>query len=185
MLEVRKKEGTIVTAYQLGSRSSVLEQLISSGKMRVLDNNRYEVFSQEAMEENGRGEIAQNGDWIKIDGSGNPYPNSKEYFMSHHELISGDEFKQIPQTYSAWTIECSMCPEIKFLARNKGLKINRTSPEKFFEAPLWGTNEVAAENAIIFFYNIVYGSDNSIIDVDFNFVERKEFEKNYEVINKV
>lgn len=105
MLSVIKNKGKIINAYQLGSKHPVIENLISCGKILDLKNGQYEIYSQEAINGEKRGEIAQVGDWIKIDSKGFPYPNDKKFFEKNHRHLDGDRFEQIPKKLYAWDAE--------------------------------------------------------------------------------
>lgn len=180
MFKVIKNKGKIVQAYKLQGNNEVIRELITHGKITDIGNGKYEVHSQETVD--GKGEIAVEGDWIKIDGNGRPYPNSKDYFESHHRFIEKDIYEQIPYPLSAWNAECGMCPEIEFLLNNKMLLIDVSSFEKRYSANLWGTQEVADGDAIIVFYSISYDLEGKVTDIDFNFVGKKEFDRTYSVL---
>lgn len=46
------------------------------------------MFLQEALNGgSGYGQMDENGDWIKIDSQGCPYPNKKEYFEENHRYV--------------------------------------------------------------------------------------------------
>ena len=81
-----------------------------------------------------------------------------------------------------WTAEDEICPEITFLMEEKGLTLEPGHPECFFQAPLWGTKLSAARDAVLVFYETERDSEGNICDAEFNFVDREEFEKTYEVI---
>lgn len=65
------------------------------------------------------------------------------------------------------------------MLRNKKLLIDKTSFEKRYSADLWGTREVAAADAVIVFYRIIYDTEGKVEDIDFNFVEKKTFDRTY------
>lgn len=178
MRKAIKSKGRIVQAYRLGSGSPVEKQLIAQGKLRPLPGNRYEVFSYEAV--NGSGEIAQAGDYIKVDDRGFPYPNLRDFFLANHRRLQGDLYEQIPKSLEAWTAEDGMCPEIAFLVEAKGLVIDESDPARYYTAPLFGTLESAARDAVIVFYAIRRDDAGRITDADFNFVDREAFEQTYE-----
>ena len=69
-----------------------------------------------------------------------------------------------------------------FLIEKKGLIINETSTAQRYSVDLWGTKEVAAADAVIVFYSISRDNNGGIIDADFNFVERGEFNKIYSIV---
>lgn len=182
MYKVIKNKGKTVEAYQLGSDNPVIKALMDDGKIYDIGNGRYEIHSQEAVNGDSGGEKAMDGDWVKIDSKGCPYPNKKEYFETNHRRIEGDTFEQLPKLLSAWDAKLEICPEITFLVEKKGLIIDETSSERRYIAELWETTEVAAEDAMLVFYSVSYGMAGNITDCDWNFVERSEFDRTYSVI---
>lgn len=183
MLKVKKKKGKIVQAYKLGEKHCFLEQLICENKIIDLKNGLYEVFSQEAVKsESGHGQVASVGDWIRVDGAGYPYPCKNDWFWNNMRHIEGDDYEQIPKELLGWTADMEMCPEVEFLVREKGLKLDESNFDKYFSAILWGNPEAADRNAVLIFYSISYKSDGTVEDAEYNFVERKEFERTYDVV---
>lgn len=184
MYEVIKNKGKLVKAFQLGSDNAVLKGLIKDGKICDLKDGRYIIYSREAVNGACGGEKAMAGDWIKVDSKGYPYPNDQAFFEKNHRHIEGegDTFEQLPKPLKAWDAKLKMCSEIRFLVENKGLIIDETSKNRRYTAQLWGTTEVAAENAMIVFYRISYDDAGNVTDCDWNFVERAEFDKTYSII---
>ncbi len=178
MKKVRKKEGKLVKAYCLGQPHSVIEELITRGLLKKVNETQWRLLSQEATE----GECAKSGDYLKLDTAGMPYPNTKEFFEKNHIHRGGDEYEQIPKPLSAWAAEDDMCPEVQFLIEKKGLVFNEKSVCAYFKAPLWGDMLLAAKDAVIIFYDIKYDAEKNVTDADFNFVSRSEFEKTYEIL---
>ena len=183
MYTIIKDKGKMLKAYQLGSGNKVLDKLIVEGKICDNGNGQYEIHSQETVKSTIGGEIAFVGDYIKIDSGGYPYPNNKEYFEKNHRHIEKDIYEQIPRPLQAWDTKLAMCQEIIFLIEKKGLTIHETSPDQYYEAELWETKEVAAADAMIVFYSISYDKEGNVLDCDWNFVERNEFNKIYSIIN--
>lgn len=180
MMLVRKKEGKIVKAYELGMVHPVLEQLAAEEKLLDHRDGTYEVFSQETT---AKGQIAKTGDYIKLDSSGTPYPNSREYFLANHRALPGENcYEQIPKTLEAWTSDCPICEKIRFLMREKGLRLDPQNPDTYFSAPLWGTQEVANIDSILVFYRIDRDETGKILNADFNFVKKEEFDKTYKIL---
>ncbi|MCR5608870.1 MAG: hypothetical protein K6G26_07380 [Lachnospiraceae bacterium] len=180
MYKVIKNKGKMVEAYKLGEKNPVVEKLIDENKIVDLKNGKYEIFSQEVLKaESKHGELANAGDYIKIDSSGAPYPNTEKFFNENHKYIEGDTYEQIPKELIAWDACEPVCDEIKFLTDNMGLVIDENNPEKYYTAPLWGTIEVADKKAVIIFYDILYNEDGSVKSAEYNLVERNEFEKTY------
>lgn len=182
MYKVIKNKGKMVNAYQLGSNNPVIKALMGGGKICDIGNGRYEIHSQEAVNGASGGEKAKAGDWIKVDSKGCPYPNEREYFEANHRHIEGDTFEQLPKPLSAWDRKLEKCLEIAFLVEKKGLIIDETSSDRRYIAELWGTTEVAAEDAMSVFYSISYDVAGNITDCDWNFVERGEFDRTYSLI---
>lgn len=176
MRKAIKKHRKKIIAYELGKDDEKIFELVEEGKIVKISDNQYEVFSQEAKKQVG--EIAEKGDFIKFDSSMNPYPNKRDYFMGNHIFITGNEYEQIPKQVLIWQLNESIQPEIEFLMKNKGLVVN----EEYIEAPLWGTVLTAESNAFLVVYNIEKNENGEIQDIDFNFVENKEFMDSYVVI---
>lgn len=181
MFKVIKKKGIVRKAYKLGDNNAVLSELIKEGKIvPVYGGEKYEVFSQEAVNGgSGSGQIANKGDWIKIDSANCPYPNERVEFEKNHKHIAGDEYEEIPQELNAWSAEEPISEEIAFLIREKGLVLDEGNPQRYFTAPLWGTIESADKDAVLIFYNISYDENGRIKDASFNFIEKTEFEMKY------
>lgn len=177
-----RKKTALVKAYRLGEEGSAVDRLIEEGKIRLREDGSYEVFSQEA--KGGAGETAHAGDYIKIDASGSPYPNSRAFFEAHH-LPAGDGFyRQKMQEVSVWMWGDPVGPEVRYLMEHKGLTLCGNDPERYFRAPLWGTELTAARDAVLVFYRILRDKSGEIRDAEFNFVARDEFDKTYEMVQE-
>lgn len=183
MILVQKKQGKIVTAYQLGTQHPVINKLMQEKKIISLPDGQFEVMSQEAV--HGKGEIAQTGDFIKLDADGWPYPNTQTFFQNNHRHLSGAEYEQIPQPLEAWTADEDLCEEVFFLIKNRGLVLNADDPAHYFTAPLWGTLESAARDAVLVFYSIQRDETGRITDADFNFVARNIFDQDYDILSRL
>lgn len=180
MRQVKKKEGTRVHAYCLGENHEIIDKFMEDGYVKRIDEKHWKIFSQEASE----GEEAVSGDYIKVDSSGVPYPNTRAYFLKHHRPLGGDVYEQIPRQLSAWCQEDDMCPEIQFLIEHKGLVIDEDNEKVYYRAPLWGDTLSAAKDAVIVFYVLEYDSRRRVVDAEFNFVARSEFDKTYDVLGE-
>ncbi|MBQ1685133.1 MAG: hypothetical protein II072_06450 [Clostridia bacterium] len=183
MKTVIKNKGKTVCAYKLGTDDGLLTELIKNGKLIPLENGDYEVMSQEAISgSTGKGQLAHTGDYIKIDSSGCPYPNTAEFFEQNHRHIEGCTYEQIPKPLKAWLFGEPMCEEILFLMQKKGLVIRPDDYDHYFTAPLFGTVESAARSAAIVFYSILRNELGGLLDIEFNFVARDVFDKTYSFI---
>lgn len=172
-----KKKLTRLQAWQLGADTPAESKMIEEGKIVRREDGKYEVFSQEATGKTGQ--VASAGDYFKIDSSGCPYPNEKSAFERGHRHLGGDWYEQISSPVQIWTAEDPQCAEIRFLLSSGRLRIDPDDPARYFRAALWGTEETAARDAVVVFYEIERDGSGSLQSVVFNFVERSEFEKTY------
>lgn len=170
-----------VIAFQLGQGSEMEKALLKAGRVIQFSNGIYEVFSQEAT--GTHGEKAYAGDYVKIDSAGFPYPNRREFFEENHRRVGENEYEQIAKPLSAWCFGDPDNEIICFLVRKKDLVVDTNNPEQCFSAPLWGTMLTARRDAVIVFYKVDRDESGNIIDVDFNFVARDEFDKTYSFID--
>lgn len=182
-----KKEKAIVKAYCLGEKDRFLDELEEQGLIKKEGDDTWRIFSQEATE----GEIAHNGDYIKIDSKGRPYPNSRAFFVENHRRLSesGDEYEQIPKARYIWSLSFGdeMCPEIQFLIEHKGLIINEQDEKQYFCAQLWGDMQTTPKDSVIMLDDVKYGEmdeegKRQIMDVVFWFVAFDEFQKTYRIL---
>lgn len=178
MKKVIKKSGKLVQAYCLGIENKKVKELMAEGLLTQGGNGQWRVFSQEAEQ----GELAQSGDYIKIDSKGRPYPNTREIFLKNHKAAGENLYEQIPHVLEAWDSTEDMCPEMEFLIKNKGLVMNDKDEQEYYKAPLWGDILTAGRDAVIVFYSIKRDVAGNIVDAEFNFVAREEFEKTYTVL---
>ena len=167
-----------IHALRLGDRTVEEVRLLEEGKLQIAPDGTYRVFSLEVR--NGEGEIAQPGDYVKFSSDGWPYPNSKAYFEANHHPLGDGWYQQIPHSLPTWTVEDGIIPEIAFLQQSKGLSFHPETPEAYFSAPLWGTTLTAAKDAVILFYNVHRDEDGRILDIEFNFIAKHEFDLTYD-----
>ena len=178
MAKVIKKKGEIVEAYELGKGTAAEKELIYQGKIIYRGDGVYEIFSQES--NNGEGQFAISGDYIKIDSAGFPSPKTREWFLANHKHIEGNKYEQLPKALLAWKYGEKITKEMKFLIKERGLYLDYENDNEFFCAELWGAYLTAPKDAIVVFYNVKYNEKNEVVDVEYNFVAKKEFEESYE-----
>lgn len=176
MAKIIKTRGKEVEAYVLGENSDLEDQMLKDGRIRKTEEG-YELFSQESKGE--KGQVAQEGDYFKVDSRGYPYPNSREWFEENHRHISEDLYEQVPKELDSWERGEPVTEEIRFLLDEGKLKLNEDEPEKYFEAFLWGTLLQSADDSLVIIYSVDRNEEGEILDIDFNFITRREFEKTY------
>lgn len=173
-----KKRPVTFTAFQLGQNSLLEAQMIQAGRIRTNGTGVYEVFSQEARA--GKGEIVHSSDYVKIDSKGYPYPNKKDFFEASCVSLGENQYQQIGTPVEVWFADDPMSDFILFLLNTHQLHIDPSNDAQYFQAELFGAPLSAARSAAVIAYAVRRDPDGSIVDVDFNFVERGEFEKTYE-----
>lgn len=184
MKYARKKPKT-AAAYQLGAHTQMEEELIREGAIRLLPDGSYALFSQEAVNEVG--EIALPGDYFKVDtvnGRRYPYPNSKAYFEANHHHIQGDIYKQSGRLLPVWQDGDGPCEEMDFLLTSGRLTLRPEDDTRYFNAFLWGAPLSAARDATVVFYQVDRDGEGCITDILFNFVARRDFQRDYVLSNE-
>lgn len=175
-----KKKLIRLQAWQLGKNTPMERKMIEEGRIIKRDDGQYELFSLEATGQVGQ--TAQAGDYFKVDPPNRPYPNRKDVFESKHRHIEGDWYEQISTPVQIWTVDEPECEEVRFLLFAGILHVHPDDPEHYFSAKLWGTEETAARDAVIVFYEIKRDEKGYIQSIDFNFVVRDVFDRTYEVM---
>ncbi len=172
-----KKTNVEVTAFELGSGASLEEKLILLGKIKK-HSDFYEIYSRESKSD---GEIAYKGDFVKIDQSKIPYPNKRHRFLKYHIHTYGYNYMQYPREILSWTYEDRKDEVIDYLLNSGMLKVNLGSYDYFYEAKLWGTVLWGKKSDIVLIYKVTKDKDR-IVDVDFNLIDKDEFDQSYEYI---
>lgn len=173
-----RKRQIIFKAFRLGESTTLEKEMELLGKIRQCGYGKYEIFSQEAKD--GKGEIAFSGDYIKIDAKGYPYPNKKEFFESKCIQVEENLYQQISLPVEVWFADDPVCEFVDFLLREKRLYIDEADNDRYFQAYLWGAPLSAARDSAVIAYSVTRSLEGKVIDVDFNFVVRDEFERLYE-----
>ena len=177
-----KKKEVLLRAWQLGADSPMERELIGMGRIVPRDDGTYELFSLEAT---GRvGQIARRGDYFKVDPPGCPYPNERAFFERSHVHVEGDLYRQISSPVPVWMDGDAPCVEVDWLLSRGILRRHPEDAEHFYSATLWGTRETAARDAVLVFYAIERDADGAIRHIEFNFVDRKTFERTYELLER-
>ena len=166
-----------VRAWELGAGSDMEREMIRQGKIALRPGGLYELFSQEAPE--GKGQVAQAGDFFKVDDKGFPYPNAREFFLREHRRLEGDWYEQAAKPMKIWRKGDPECGEIRFLLDRGLLRFHPEDPEHYFSAFLWDTEERAPEDAVVMFFAVERDEGGNITGVNFNFIVRDYFEKFY------
>ena len=174
------KTNTRVQAWELGAGSDMEKEMIRRGKIAAHPDGTYELFSQEASE--GKGQFAKAGDFFKVDDKGFPYPNERAFFLKNHRCLGGGWYEQAAKPLKIWRKGEPECEEIRFLLDRGILFLHPEDPRRYFSAFLWDTNETAPEDAVIVFFAVERDPAGNITGINFNFVVKDYFEKNYRVI---
>lgn len=180
-MKYAKKKDKAIQAWELGAATQMEKNMVSQGKIKLLPDGKYELFSEECLD--GKGEIAQAGDYFKVSAKGFPYPNSREFFLANHVHIKDEWYTQISKPLQIWDRKDEISEEIRFLLDHGKLIIHPETPDQYFSANLWGTEEKAAEDTVIVFYSVDRNPDGTIDNISFNFVSREAFDQTYDIIS--
>ena len=180
MAKIQKNAGKKVNAYELGCGSAMEAQMIAEGKI-VLKDGIYYLRSTEVVNAGTTGQQAVAGDFFKVDGEGNPYPNAREWFLEHHKVLNAEanEYEQIPQPNEAWFYGEPITDAVQYCLDHDLVKLNEDDPQNYFGAMLWGDWLTAPQTAALMFYSVNRDENGVVTGVDFNFVVKEEIEKNY------
>ena len=118
--------------------------------------------------------------YIKVDSTGAPYPNSREFFLQNHTHIEGDWYFQHSPVLKAWCRREKMCPEVEWLIGSGRLRIDENDPERYFNAVLWSAELHAAKDAVIIFNHRETPED--LASIGFRFITREEFDLTYRIV---
>ena len=172
-----QKTAQKVRAWCLGEDSPMERKLTRDGRLLREADGTYRVMSQE---NNTQGQIVPPGDYIKVDSTGAPYPNSREFFLQYLTHIEGDWYWQAAPLRKAWCREEEICPEVEYLMESGRLRIDESNPERYYNAFLWGAELHAAKDAVIIFDHRDTPEDLS--SVGFRFITREEFCLTYRIV---
>lgn len=175
---ILKREGLPVKVCRLGEDSPLERELIRNGSVRRRPGSSYEVFSRESGRE--KGELAEAGDFVKVDRGGWPYPVRSGDFLAEHRLRDG-EWIQIPRPLEAWEPGQPMSDAVLWALEHGRLRLDESDHERFFQARLWGADLSAPRDAVLVFYRIQRDPSGQILDLNFNFVVREEFLRTYQI----
>lgn len=168
-----------IQAFQLGENCDLAQQLISTGHLIPLPDGFWRVKTRESLEE---GELAATGDYVKIDRSGMPYPNGKNWFEANHTRLEENLYHQNAEPKTAWESTLPMIPEIQFLLDRNLLIWNPRESKGAFSAFLWGALQTADADAVIILDRVEADNEGNLQIVEFHFVARDEFRSTYDII---
>ena len=169
------KTALVSQAWRLGDHADPEQALTAQGRIRLRPGGIYELFSREATGDTGQ--LAQAGDYFKVDSAGYPYPIRRDAFEATHTPLGDGLYRETPRPLPIWTAEEPMNDAVRFLLDTGALLLRPEDPAHFFSASLWGATETAARDAVILLHAIRRDGDGQVAQVDFNFVARDEFEK--------
>lgn len=89
---------------------------------------------------------------------------------------------QIAKPLKIWRKGDSESEEIRYLLEKGILKIHPENPDRYFSASLRETEESAACDAVIVFFDVKRGAEGKIERINFNFVDAECFQNNYSLM---
>lgn len=177
MKMAKKREDRLICAWQLGAGTEMEAKLLREGRIVLRKDGKYELFSHEAV--NGSGEIAEPGDFFKVDSTGAPYPNRAQFFLSNHRHVQEHQYIQRSQPVEVWMEGDPMTDALAFLLESGRLTLHPEDPSHYFRAFLWGAQLSAAMDAVLVFYQVHRDERGRVFEAEFNFVAAPEFRRDY------
>ena len=180
-----KNKGKLVRAWRLGDGTPMERQLLARGRIRKAEPGIYELFSLEAV--NGGGQLARVGDYFKVTESRGqlyPYPNGREWFEANHRHLQGDAYEQLPKPLGFWQEGDYLSEEVEFLFAHDKIDLTPEHQDRYYNAVLWGAPLSAPRDAVIVVYGVDRDEQGVIRDIDFNFVAREVFEREYTILGE-
>ena len=178
---IQKKAELPVTACCLGEGSPLEKTLIEKKWLNIRPDGRWEVHTRESAAD--RGEMAETGDFVKVDVGGYPYPVKASVFHREHRRDE-EGYRQIPRPLEAWAVGEPKTPTLEWLLSMGRLRIEQSDPTHFFRAQMWGTQISAPADAVLVIYHTDRNSAGEILDVDFNFVDHEVFSLSYDILEQ-
>lgn len=170
------KKAIPARAFCLGQDHKAEQELCGKGLLRKTAPGQWEVLTREARVQ---GEAARDGDFVKLDSIGMPYPVKRDFFLANHVPQEDGTWLQKSRPLRMWCRDEAPCKELQFLLEQNLLEYCPAQPESAFRAFLFGTRQTAAADAVIVFDAVEHDADGQLCRVDFHFVARDEFEKTY------
>ena len=166
-------------AFCLGQGDPLEARLLQQGLLKHTAPGLWEVLTREAQ---AQGEVARDGDFIKLDSIGMPYPVEAAFFLPRHTRQPDGRYLQTPRVLQAWRQEEPMGHEMRYLLETGLLQHHPETPEAAFRAFLYGTWQTVAADAVIIFDSIETSPRGTIEEIEFHFIARDEFEKTYRIL---
>ena len=136
MHKVRKKSGLKIQAWRLGENSPMEKRLLEEKKITRNNDGTYTIMSLEAVRGGNGGEVAQVGDWFRVEQLTDvlyPFPMTETFVRNNFRHLAGDEFEVIPKILNAWFADDKIiCAEVEYLMQTGRLIITKNDPEHYF-----------------------------------------------------
>lgn len=165
-----------VEACMLGANTQLEQMLQQTGRLYAVNDWQWRLRTLESPEE---GQLVQQGDYIKLDPDGNPYPVHKDWFEKNHRALADGRFLQQTAPLKAWCINEPVTSEIQFLLDTGKLLYLPQQPETAFRAHLWNTEVTTPINGVIVLDQVDTDEEGRILHIDFHFIAPDLFLKSY------
>ena len=177
MRMAQKKSGRLVQAFELGTDTLMERELVREGKIQVLSDGEYRLFSLESIGSKGQ------GDFFKVDETTTgkfPYPLARKFFFANHKAVDGNNtFEQITKPLKIWLFGDAISAELSFLLKTGKLILDEKDVEHYYNAFVWDTHLTGSSADVLVIYNETRTSDGELFSIDFGIVQRDIFDKTY------
>ena len=181
MRMAQKKSGRLVQAFELGTDTLMERELVREGKIQVLSDGEYRLFSLESI--GSKGQRAKRGDFFKVDETTTgkfPYPLARKFFFANHKAVDGNNtFEQITKPLKIWLFGDAISAELSFLLKTGKLILDEKDVEHYYNAFVWDTHLTGSSADVLVIYNETRTSDGELFSIDFGIVQRDIFDKTY------
>lgn len=181
MRMAQKKSGRLVQAFELGANTPMEHELVREGKIQILNDGEYRLFSLESTV--SKGQRAKRGDFFKVDETTAgrfPYPLARKFFFANHKLVNGNNtFEQITKPLKVWLFGDKFSSEIKFLLKTGKLILDEKDTDHYYNAFIWDSHLTGSSADVLVIYSEKRTSDGELFSIDFGIVQRDIFDKTY------
>ena len=180
MKMAQKKSGRF-QAFELGANTPMERELVREGKIQILSEGEYRLFSLEST--GSKGQRARKGDFFKVDETSSGkfvYPLARKFFFANHKPVDGNNmYIQITKPLKIWMFGDAISAEIFFLLKTGKLILDEKDPDHYYNAFVWDTHLTGSTADVLVVYSEKRNSDGDLFSVDFGIVKREIFDKTY------
>lgn len=167
-----QNQGPLIRAYKLGSASG-MEELLTANGLITRTEEEY-TFAD--------GSTAVSGDYFTMESTDEgpqAIPVDGSWFEHFHKALGGDLYQRIVSPCRIFEFGDPEFEEITFLLDTDQIFLDEEDDARYFNSDLYGMCISAAKDAVIVIHDTWRDAQDRIVEVQFGFISREEFEQNY------